>query len=71
MCTVTFVYVIMLCGLLVLLDITLLLCITFIAYSSIYRPHIFHIAGWCGEAICGMPNAWFRYVVAWVLTYGI
>jgi hypothetical protein len=54
-----------------LLDITLLLCITFIAYSSIYRPHIFHIAGWCGEAICGMPNAWFRYVVAWVLTYGI
>jgi succinate-acetate transporter protein len=57
MCTVTFVCVIMLCVLLVLLAITLLLCSTFIEYSGCCRPHIFHIAGWCGVAICGMPNA--------------
>jgi hypothetical protein len=68
MCTVTFVCIVVLWVLLLLLSIMLLLCIMIAEYSSCYRLQFLHIAGWCCGAIYGMPNALFRYVVAWVLT---
>jgi hypothetical protein len=71
MCPITFICIVTLFMLILMLYIILLLCSTFVEYSSLKRLQVVHIAGWCYGAGCVMPNALFRYVVAWVLTYGI
>jgi hypothetical protein len=68
MCPIKFVCILALFMLLLMLDSILLFCSVFVEYGSFYLFQLVHIAGWCCGAIYGMPNALFRYVVAWVLT---
>ena len=48
-----------------------LLYITLYYLCTIVLHHCLHIWFCCCYGICWIPSAWFRYAVAWVLTYGI